>query len=170
MISRAITIAYQEKIKRDWNTLYFAIDLHGTIIKRYTGEKLITYKYAIDVLNELDKASDITLILFSSSYLINLRDFFQYCKQFNVNFKYLNENPECTSTELADFSKKFYFNVLIDDKAGFNPNNDWITVLETVNTCQKMEKCKMIECINSLSNEANYTICKSCNQYGFFSS
>jgi len=43
----------------------------------------------------------------------------------NIIFDYVNENPECPSTELADFSRKMYYNFLIDDKSGFDPETDW---------------------------------------------
>jgi hypothetical protein len=170
MISKAIVTAYQEKIKRNWDTLYVAIDLHGTIIERYTDEKVVPYKNAVDVLIELSRMSDITLILYTSTYYSCLRNFYILCESFDINFKFLNENPECENTLIADFSKKFYFNVLIDDKAGFDPNNDWIVVLETIKVCKKMEKCNMTECVNGLRNRSNYTICKLCNQYEYFSS
>lgn len=170
MISKAIVRAYQNKAIRHWDMLYFAVDLHDTIIESHSEYEIKTFKYAIDVLIELSKFSDITLILFTSTFLVDLREFFEYCEQFNIKFKYINENPECENTATADFSKKFYYNVIFDDKAGFDPN-EWVTVLETVKICQKMEDCKMRkDCVNSLLNCANSIICSSCTQYGFFSS
>jgi hypothetical protein len=44
---------------------------------------------------------------------------------FGLKFHYFNENPECSNTEMCDFGRKFYFNILIDDKAGFDGNYDW---------------------------------------------
>ena len=129
MIQDLIIRTYQEKFKRKWDILYFAIDLHGTIIRRYTGKKLDIYKYATETLQYLSSKSDIVLILFTSTYPKDLIPFYSWCKDCNISFKYLNENPECQNNKTGDFSKKFYYNVLLDDRAGFNPNIDWVKTL-----------------------------------------
>jgi hypothetical protein len=67
----------------------------------------------------------IVLILFTSSHDEYVKEYLDIFKQLGVYFKYHNENPECPSTDIGDFSRKFYFNVLLDDKAGFDPLNDW---------------------------------------------
>ena len=46
-------------------------------------------------------------------------------------FDYFNENPEVKNTATGDFSMKIYFNVMIDDKAGFE-KSDWENVVESV--------------------------------------
>ena len=33
-------------------------------------------------------------------------------------------------TDFQDFSEKPYFNILLEDKAGFDPNKDWELILE----------------------------------------
>ena len=37
------------------------------------------------------------------------------------------ENPEIESNRYANFTKKFYYDILLDDKAGFEPN-DWFEI------------------------------------------
>ena len=59
--------------------LYFAIDLHGTIIKRYTGEDIVAYHGAESVLQTLSKMPDIVLILFTSTSQENLEPFYKWC-------------------------------------------------------------------------------------------
>jgi trehalose-6-phosphatase len=76
MLDTAIIRAYQEKTQRKWDTLYFAIDLHGTIIKRYTGEIIEPYDHAKRVLQELTQMPDIVLILFTSTSQKNLKPFY----------------------------------------------------------------------------------------------
>ena len=49
---------------------------------------------------------------------------------YGIKFDYINENPLEVNSELSDFSKKFYFNILLDDKAGFYPKEDWQIVLD----------------------------------------
>jgi hypothetical protein len=41
--------------------------------------------------------------------------------------KYINENPEISDDKGAFgcYDKKPYYNVLLDDKASFNPETDW---------------------------------------------
>ena len=128
MLQDAVIRAYKEKNQRNWSTLYVAIDLHGTIIERYTGNELKIYPYAESVLKDLSQRPEIVLILFTSSYPENLKEFYDWCSQRGIKFKYLNENPECKNNKTGDFSKKFYFNLLLDDRAGFDPETDWLEV------------------------------------------
>jgi hypothetical protein len=130
MIYDAVLRAYTEKAQRDWSVLYVAVDLHGTIIERYTGDELKVYQDAEDTLKMLSKRSDIVLILYTSTYPENLKSFYDWCSQRGINFKYLNSNPECGNNKTGDFSNKFYFNLLLDDRAGFDPYSDWLEVVE----------------------------------------
>lgn len=128
-IELSIIRALQLKKKRGWDKIFFAIDLHDTITwssytKNEAAEKEF-FPYAIDALQVLSERKDVVLILYTSSYSEYLKDYLDTFTQNGIYFKYLNENPECPSTDIGDFSKKFYFNVLLDDKAGFNPILDW---------------------------------------------
>ena len=49
-----------------------------------------------------------------------------------IHFDYANENPEVGNTSFQDFEVKLYFNVGIDDKFGFEPEADWIKVIEVL--------------------------------------
>ena len=128
MITKAFLRALEEKQRRKWNMLYVAVDLHYTIIKGYTGDNIEVYPYAKEVLQKLSQSPEITLILFTSSYADALTPFFSWCIQNNILFKYLNVNPECQNNKTGDFSQKFYYNVLIDDRAGFTPETDWESI------------------------------------------
>ena len=133
MIVDAILRAFQEMHERKWDTLFFAVDLHGTIIKRYTDNDIEPYEGAEETLKYLSDRKDIVLILYTSSYLENLHSFYKWCDERGIVFKYLNENPDCPSNKTGDFSTKFYFNVLIDDRAGFEPeDNGWEKILESI--------------------------------------
>jgi hypothetical protein len=142
-IQLSIIRALQVKKKRGWDKIYFAIDLHDTITwSSYTKDeapKKEFFPFAIDALQALSKRRDVVLILYTSSYSEYLKDYLDTFIQNSIYFKYHNENPECPSTDIGDFSKKFYFNVLLDDKAGFDPVIDWkrihnlITILSDSN-------------------------------------
>lgn len=73
----------------------------------------------------MSKYNNIYMIMWTSS---NNSDCLKYSYRFHENdicFNTINNNIECQNTEYADFSKKFYFDVGIDDRFGFNPYIDW---------------------------------------------
>ena len=115
----------KQKIERKWQKLYWCIDLHDTIItgtyNRFNDGAII-YPYAKQTLDYLFNSPDHYTILWTSSYMTSIQDVVQ---RFDLNFNAINCNPECPNTQLCDFQAKFYFNLLLDDKAGFDGNNDW---------------------------------------------
>lgn len=122
---KIIDDAFIQKKSRGWEKFYWAIDLHDTVI---TGKHNSNYnkstlfpnaKKTLDYL--FDHPNHVT-ILWTSSYDKTITD---VLKQFDLKFNYFNENPECCSSDLCDFQKKMYFNFLLDDKAGFDPQSDW---------------------------------------------
>lgn len=168
MISDAIIRAYQDKYKRNWDTLYFAVDLHGTIIQRYTGDIIKPYDYSEEALELLSSRSDIVLILYTSTSPENLEPFYRWCDSKDITFKYLNENPECPSNKTGDFSKKFYFNVLLDDRAGFDPETDWSEVIRSLSLADIMSSCPNIKtCKRGLSYSADSSLCKVCSKNAY---
>lgn len=168
MISTAIIKAYEEKYHRKWGVLYFAVDLHGTIIERYTGDDLKIYPFAEQTLKVLSKRSDIALILFTSSYPDNLKPFYDWCTKKGIHFKYLNENPECPNNKTGDFSRKFYFNVLLDDRAGFDPDTDWEDTLKALEIVDIKNNCPNIEvCKRSFKFFGESNICLMCSKHAY---
>ena len=121
------------KKQRNWDYLYVAIDWHDTIVPgTYSNDysKFAYYKDCVEVLQMMSRRQDIKLILFTSSYP-------KYCDmlltdlavQF-VTFDFVNCNSDVPNTETGNFSEKFYYNVLLDDKAGFQPETDWTDIKE----------------------------------------
>lgn len=127
--------ALEKKKSRGWEKIFVCVDLHNTIIQSpwrtesgYSSDKIERepFPYALRTLRVLsERYNDVSLILWSSSKEENLRDIVQWLKHNRITIDYINENPEVPNTETADFSSKFYFNVLIDDKAGFDGATDW---------------------------------------------
>lgn len=143
-IALSIIRAEQMKKKRGWDTLYYAVDLHDTVVwSTYTKEEATPSHFfpgAIEALNYISqRRKDIVLILYTSSYTEYIQPYLDSFKTRGIYFKYHNENPECPSTDIGDFSKKFYFNVLFDDKAGFNPTKDWEDVLNLLLILEQAE-------------------------------
>jgi hypothetical protein len=123
-----LKFTYEQKKLKNWSRLYWAIDLHDTIIEgKYNkfNEGALIFPRAKEVLDYLYKSDVHRTILWTSSYDAPVQDIL---KRFDLKFHYFNENPECPNSELCDFGKKFYFNMLLDDKAGFDGNVDWITI------------------------------------------
>lgn len=121
-----------ENYKIFWETskykyCYIAIDIHGTIFKpSFDNEE--TYQYypmAKQCLRLLSENPNVKLILWSACYTHN---FLKYIKKFEsdgIKFDYINSNPECTNSSYACFDSKFYFDLGIDDRFGFDARNDW---------------------------------------------
>jgi hypothetical protein len=122
--------AFSDKITRKWEKLFICVDLHDTVIQgKYslnsTGAEYLPN--AIKVLQNLSKRKDIVLILWTSSHVVPITKVLDKLEKQGVHFKYVNCNPECPDNKLCDFSKKFYMNVILDDKAGFE-KDDWFLV------------------------------------------
>jgi hypothetical protein len=127
---------FKEKQKRGWTRIYVCIDVHDTILEgKYNlfNEGASYMPNALNVLRQWTKREDICLILWSSSHIGPISKVYDGLLKEGVKFDYINSNPECPNTELCDFSKKPYFNILLDDKAGFvgndgNGGGDWLLI------------------------------------------
>jgi hypothetical protein len=131
-ISQIIRHAYEQKVIRKWEYLTWCFDLHDTaIVGKYNkmNAGATIYPYARDVLDFLYTSKFNKTILWTSSYNESIQDIL---KRFDLKFHYINENPLCSNTEMCDFSKKFYFNLLFDDKSGFQGEYDWLEIKNTL--------------------------------------
>lgn len=125
--------AFRKKKDKGWDYLYWAIDLHDTIIKgRYTrmNDNPEFYPYAKDVLQNLSNRTDTKLILWTSSHNKPIDDILKWFESQNIHFDFINSNLDCQSNNVQNFEKKFYFNILLDDKAGWSGDTDWKIVRE----------------------------------------
>ena len=132
MLSTAIYRAYKKKIERGYDFLCWAIDLHGTIIvPSYDKdeEEVTLYDGAVEALEHLSASCKHRLILWTSTHPHKYDSVLDQMSDMGIDFDYINENPEFQSTDLCDFSEKFAFDLLVDDKAGFSPEYEWGTIL-----------------------------------------
>lgn len=130
-LPRIFDIAYKTASERSWDTIYLMVDIHGTIVhNNYSGIAITPYPRAIEALKMLSDRKDIVLILFSSCYPHEYHVYFDMFSCYGIKFKYFNENPVIPNTKTGCFDKKPYFSILLDDKAGFDPDVDWETILE----------------------------------------
>ena len=131
MITRAITNAFERAILKKWDRLYFAFDIHETIIiPNWSPDKVPTefYPHAKEVLQMISRRKDIVKILFTCSHPHEIKVYLQLFKDHDIHIDYVNENPEVLNIKYGNYDKKPYFNVLFEDKAGFDPHEDWVAV------------------------------------------
>ena len=125
--------AFEIAKKRNWEQIYVAIDVHDVILEANYSTDIPT-KFlgnAKEVLQRMSLRKDIVLILYTCSFPREIEQYQKLFQENDIHFKYVNENPECFNTAFGDFSKKFYFSILLEDKAGFVPD-DWYIINSTL--------------------------------------
>jgi hypothetical protein len=131
-ILKAFISGLEIKKKKGWDYLYIAVDIHGTILKpNYSKDDIPRefYKNAKATLQLLSKMNSVKLIMFTSSWDYDIVKYNEYFLENDIKFDFFNENPDVPSEGFGCFYKKPYFNVLLDDKAGFDVDseiNDWV--------------------------------------------
>lgn len=118
---------FRLKKERNWHTIYFAVDLHGTLIKP-GHDRCDFYTDAIAVVKWINRRSDCKIILWTSSHQPEVNSFLYECSRNEIHMDFINENPLETDSAKACFVSKFYFNILLDDKAGFCGDCDWTRI------------------------------------------
>ncbi len=135
MITRAIKNAHAHAKSKKWDTVYYAVDIHDTMIyANYTAEVIPKdfYPHAKETLQLLSKVPGIRLILYTCSHPHEIVEYLEYFKSHDINFHHVNGNPEVINGEYGCFEKKFYTNVIFDDKAGFDAETEWIEVKKLI--------------------------------------
>jgi hypothetical protein len=132
MITKAITNCLSNAKERGWAKTYWAFDIHGTMLKpNYKPNEISRefYPHAIEALQLLAKRKDIVKILYTCSYPHEIIQYIEHFANHGIHFDYINQNPEVADGAYGYYSDKFYFNVLMDDKAGFDGETDWKEIL-----------------------------------------
>jgi hypothetical protein len=125
---------FEYKEKRGWDKTYWFFDIHGTILKpNYTYGTIPKefYPYAKEALQYISKLSDVCMVLYTCSHQHEIDEYLTLFEEAGIKFQYVNENPE-VQTDLNGYGcydKKPYINVLFEDKAGFDPETEWVEVL-----------------------------------------
>lgn len=131
-IIRAIEKTFINAKKRNWDQIYFYFDIHETILyPDYNNtDALKFYEHAKEVLQYLSTQKDITMALYTCSYPKEIERYVEFFKSHGIAFKYVNRNPDAKNTLYGFYEDKPYFNVLFEDKAGFDAEKDWSLVKE----------------------------------------
>jgi hypothetical protein len=130
--------AYADAIRKDWSYIYVFLDLHSTLIKpNYSAGNIPTefYKGALEGLRIMSAAQDIKIIMYTCSHPHEIEQYEKMFSRYGIKFDFINENPEVTTTPqgYGCYDKKPYFNILIDDKASFNPETEWEDIINYLN-------------------------------------
>ena len=134
MIHNTIARSFDLAKTRGYNKIYVLVDVHDTILKANYIRGNISkefYPYAKQTLQELSKRKDVCLILFTCSHPEEIEKYLKFFDEMDIHFQYCNENPEVKTGDdkYGNYDRKFFFNVLLDDKAGFSAEWNWEAVL-----------------------------------------
>lgn len=128
-ITTAIKKAFKVAKDRNWTgAIYFAFDIHDTIIvPNYKLGDIPKdfYPGAKEVMRMISDRRDVDMILYTCSWPNEIEQYIKLFESEEIYFKFINENPDVPSKDYGCYDKKFYCNVLFEDKAGFDPNKDW---------------------------------------------
>jgi hypothetical protein len=128
MITRAIKNCLGNVKLKGWVKTYWAFDIHGTMLKPTFETGVVStefYPYAKEVMRILTRQQSIVRILYTCSYPAEIVQYLKYFEDSGIRFDYVNENPDVCAGAYGHYDRKFYFNVLFEDKAGFDPLTDW---------------------------------------------
>lgn len=125
-------ISYIEKVFNGLNNgsfkcIYIMVDVHNTILKP-TFDKKETFEYfpyAKETLQLLSEKENIKLIMWTSSYDEKIQMYLKHFEENGIIFNFVNENKEYGNVSFACFDTKFYYDIGIDDKFGFDAEHDW---------------------------------------------
>jgi hypothetical protein len=140
MICKAINKAFDNAKKKNWDKTFWAFDIHETMVRpNWSTEEISTvfYPYAKEALQAISQRADITRILYTCTQPQEIDKYLDFFSKHGIHFHYVNENPEVKTKKYGYFEKKPYFNVLFEDKAGFDAESDWKEVLKIITKTQK---------------------------------
>lgn len=128
-IFRAIAAAYEKTSERKWDRVYWAVDLHGTCMK--STYIPFTYEWLSEdikaALVKISKFKETNLILWSSVSEEEKPHILKFFADAGIKVLAFNENPLEEGTDTCHVDEKFYFSILVDDKAGFCPS-EWLAI------------------------------------------
>lgn len=129
-IIRAIDNSFKRMKERNWDKVYYFFDLHETVIyPDYDNKhKVRFYPYAKEVLQYLSNRDDISISIYTCSYPKEIEKYMNFFLEHDIEFEYINRNPDVENTLYGYYEDKPYFNVLFEDKAGFDADNDWYKI------------------------------------------
>lgn len=126
-IIKSIERAYSLLEERNWDTIYWCIDLHGTCLKsNYDNtDSIFINEDAKECLQLISSLPESCIIWWTSTHSSTIDDIDSWFAKQGIYSKAINCNNFVKNTETGCFDEKFYFSIGLDDKFGFDPNTDW---------------------------------------------
>lgn len=134
--------------KKLWDKVFIMVDVHETILESDYKNDSTKFKYypkALEALKMLSQDPFYELILWTSCDKARADQYKVEFQNHGIKFKYFNHNPEVPNTSYAKFDQKFYFNIILDDKAGFEAETDWIYLIDYLKEEVRNERRARIE-------------------------
>lgn len=136
-IVKAFDNAFLDMERKNWDKIYVFVDLHSTVIKpnyKYGEIPKEFYPLAQETLELLSKQKDVCLIMYTCSHPNEIQEYLTFFIENNIDFKYVNKNPEVSTSEggYGYYEDKPYMNILLDDKAGFDAESDWNEIMRFI--------------------------------------
>jgi hypothetical protein len=133
--TKYIQKVFENSFSRKWYKTYWVFDVHSTLIKPtydLKDKSVEFYPYALETMRIITKRPDIISIMWTSSYPEEIEHYVKDFEKLGVVFDKINENDDISSNNgnFGFYEQKFYFNVLFDDKAAFDPTKDWKPIYE----------------------------------------
>lgn len=119
--------------KKKWDCIYIGVDIHDTIVYGNYDNTNIPTKFtphAKETLQFLSNRKDIVLFLYTCSHQHEIEKYKTFFAENGIKFQSVNKNPAVQSNDLGCYDDKPYFNLLLDDKAGFNCEMDWYNIYQ----------------------------------------
>lgn len=129
---RGVSRAYNVAMERKHDLIFWCIDLHGTVLESNYSSESFTFlapEKTVPALQLISSLPESRIILWSGISDEDRDKVVKLFKDNNIRVDYVNENPDVPSSGTGHFDKKFYFSILIDDKAGFS-YHEWQIVAE----------------------------------------
>ena len=131
---------FERQKNGEYENIYIMIDIHNTILEPSfdkNKEEFIYLPYAETVLRKLTKLPYVKLIMWTSSHDERTEMYLNHFRKNEICFNYINTNPEIKDEAYACFKTKFYYDIGIDDKFGFEADKDWYEILQFLNNFEK---------------------------------
>lgn len=132
-IQKAINRAYRVAQERKYNAIYWALDLHGTCIESNYKQGNYSWlnEHCAEALRYLSEQEETHLIIWSSLHQNEIPNVVSFFVDHGIKVAAVNSNPMEASTTSGCFDQKFYMSIIVDDKAGFDPD-EWPDVVHSV--------------------------------------
>ena len=132
---RAFKNANIRKVEKGWDTLYILLDIHATVMKpNWEGVSVEFYPHCIEALQEISKDPTYKIIMWTCSKEEDRNHYKKLLEDKGIPIYAINSNPDTEGVlNWGDYSQKLYCNILLDDKAGFDAETEWVEILNYLN-------------------------------------